>query len=172
MYSYQDSFEVDDCFICPFVMIKNGVCKLRHIMPSIALSSNKKISVFILRKSLQPIHQEQIIICSCFLISIGTIICWFVWIGKPYSSRWLQEQNIGNFKTQLQVRSTIILFYSIGKKKTILILVYTSVPWKCICVQCFAITVYSKGSKFLHCSIGKRRTSWAWKVISQRIKSQ
>ena len=102
--TYQDSFEVDDCLVCLFVMVKNCVCKLRDIMTSIALPSNVEIPGLIFRKPFQPIHQEQIIICSCFLIPIGLIIRWCVWVRKSYPNRWFQEQNICSFKIQLSYK--------------------------------------------------------------------
>jgi len=50
--SDNDPLEVDNGPISLLVVMKNGVCKLRNIMPSITFSRNIKRSILVLRKSL------------------------------------------------------------------------------------------------------------------------
>lgn len=66
------AFEVDDCFTC--VLGENGVSKLRDIVASIALTSNKEVTVFVLGKSLEPIHEESIRILSCVIVAGITVV--------------------------------------------------------------------------------------------------
>lgn len=76
--SYHYALEVDNCLVSPLIMVKNSMCKLRYIMPCIAFTRNIKLSVLVFWKSLQPIHQKHIIICSCYSIPAGIIIRCFI----------------------------------------------------------------------------------------------
>lgn len=89
--TYNDPLEIDKGFVGLLVVVENSMCKLRYIMSGVALAGDIKFSIFILRKSLQPIQQENIIIWCGSLITILTIIWRCIGIWKPYSSRWLQE---------------------------------------------------------------------------------
>ena len=91
---YNDPFEVDNGLVSFLIMVEDGMCKLRNIMPSIAFSRNIKVVVFVFRKSLKPIQQKHIIIwCSSSIPVLIIIRCW-IGVWKSYTGRRLMEQNV------------------------------------------------------------------------------
>lgn len=96
-------------------MIENSVSQLRHIMASITLSRNVKVSPFVLWKPLQPIHQECVVIDGCLCVSAALGIRCCVRVRESDTGRRLQKQQICSFTQRKGIEFTInyILYSSI-----------------------------------------------------------
>ena len=70
--TYNNPFEIDDGVVNMvriLVVAENGLCQLWYIMATITLSCNVEIPLFIFRKSLQPIHQEIVVVDGASSVS-------------------------------------------------------------------------------------------------------
>lgn len=85
--TYYDSFEIDNSGSIGGVsiVIENCLCQLWCIMASIALPCNVEIPVFVFWKSVEPIHQEIIVVYGCSSIPVVLHIRRHVRIRKPNS---------------------------------------------------------------------------------------
>lgn len=72
--TYNNPFEIDDGavnMVRVLVVVENGLCQLWYVMATITLSSNVEIPIFVFRKSLQPIHQEIVVVDGASSVSVA-----------------------------------------------------------------------------------------------------
>ena len=60
METHSNSFEVDNGIFCVFVVEKNCICKLWHLVAGVALAGYVKIPRFVLREPFKPVDKKSI----------------------------------------------------------------------------------------------------------------
>lgn len=95
--TYNDSFEFDDVvMVDSFIHVEDELCQLRHVMSCVALPRNVKISLVVLRKPLQPVSEEPVVVGRRGAVTVRLSIGGGVGVGESDTSRRFQKQHVCN----------------------------------------------------------------------------